>query len=180
MKRSAGKPCRALPAGPRLTFTRVFLLPPSTTLYPSPPPPPTLLSTAQWEESGVRVRGGVLGKQLHGAGLGQVQRLVPGLQSEGPAQKRLTDGADATGSAFHEALAAGQNGPYGRRVPFHHGNQTDAKGEALKTEPQEKLTPVIVPLTHCVSKETFSGLKKKKRLKDCCHKEKNRWTMGEG
>lgn len=68
----------------------------------------------------MRLCGGIPGEQLHGAGVGQVQRLVPGLQQEGPAQEGLADDAAATGSPLHEAAAEGPAGPAGG-VSLHNG-----------------------------------------------------------
>lgn len=82
----------------------------------------------------MRLRGGIFGEQLHGAGVSQVQRLVFGFQSKGSTQKRLQDHADAAGSAFHEAPPQRKSGPTGG-VPFHDGNQTDTKGAAFKNQP---------------------------------------------
>lgn len=82
----------------------------------------------------MRLRGGIFGEQLHGAGVGQVQRLVFGFQSKGSTQKRLQDHADAAGSAFHEAPPQRKSGPSGG-VPFHDGNETDTKGAPFKTQP---------------------------------------------
>lgn len=65
------------------------------------------LSSAQREQPGVRVRGGIFREQLHGAGVGQIQRLVFGFQSKGETQKRLEDHTDAAGSAFHETPPQG-------------------------------------------------------------------------
>nr|XP_046181015.1 fibroblast growth factor 18-like isoform X3 [Oncorhynchus gorbuscha] len=75
----------------------------------------------QWKESGVRLRGRILGEQLHSSRVGQVQRVVPRLQQEGEAQKRIADHTNTTGSAFHETPPEGQGGPTGR-VPFHYSN----------------------------------------------------------
>jgi len=83
---------------------------------PSPP-----LPSARRTEAGVRVRRGIPGEQLHGVGVGQVQRMVPGLQQEGAAQERLADHAAATGSPLHEAPAEGPAGPAGG-VSVHHGD----------------------------------------------------------
>lgn len=80
-----------------------------------------LLLSARWKEAGVRVCRGIPGEQLHGSGVGQVQRMVPGLQQEGSAQERLQDHAAAAGSPFHEAAAQGQDGPAGG-VSVHHSN----------------------------------------------------------
>lgn len=51
------------------------------------------------------VCGRIPGEQLHSSGLGQVQRMVPGLQQEGATQERLSDHTEATGSPLHEAAA---------------------------------------------------------------------------
>lgn len=95
------------------------------------------LLSARWKEAGVRLCRGILGEQLHGPRVGQVQRLVPRLQQEGSAQERLADHAEATGSPLHETPAQGQAGPAGG-VSFHHSNKADTKGSAVKT--QEELT----------------------------------------
>lgn len=69
----------------------------------------------------MRLRRGIPGEQLHSSGVGQVQRMVPGLQQEGAAQERLADHAEATGSPLHETPAKGQGGPAGG-VSFHPSN----------------------------------------------------------
>lgn len=68
----------------------------------------------------MRLCGGIPGEQLHGAGVGQVQRLVPGLQQERPTQEGFTDDTAATGSPLHEAAAEGPAGP-ARGVSLHNG-----------------------------------------------------------
>lgn len=69
----------------------------------------------------MRLCRGIPGEQLHSSGVGQVQRMVPGLQQEGAAEERLADHAEATGSPLHEAAAEGPAGPAGG-VSFHHSN----------------------------------------------------------
>lgn len=69
----------------------------------------------------MRLCRGIPGEQLHGSRVGQVQRLVPRLQQEGPTQEGVTDDAEATGSPLHEAAAEGQAGPAGG-VSVHHSN----------------------------------------------------------
>lgn len=76
---------------------------------------------ARWEEARVRLCWGISGEQLHGSGVGQVQRLVPGVQQEGMAQERFTDHAEATGSSLHEAPTQGLGGPAGA-VSLHGRN----------------------------------------------------------
>lgn len=76
---------------------------------------------ARWEEARVRLCWGIPGEQLHGSGVGQVQRLVPGVQQKGVAQERFTDHADATGSPLHEAPTQGPDGPAGG-VSLHARN----------------------------------------------------------
>lgn len=89
----------------------------------------------------MRLRGGIFGEQLHGANVGQIQRLVFGLQPKGSTQKRLQDNADSARSAFHEAPTQRKRGPAGK-VPFYNGNEKDTKGTAFKTQPQYKLSQV--------------------------------------
>lgn len=65
--------------------------------------------------------GGIPGEQLHGPGVGQIQRLVPGIQQEGLAQERVTDHTKATGGSLHEAPTQGPGGPSGG-VSLHASN----------------------------------------------------------
>lgn len=81
----------------------------------------------------MRVRGGVPGEQLHGAGVGQVQRLVPGLQSQGPAQEGLAHHPAAAGGPLHEAGPQGPRGPDGG-VPLHARRQAYAASPPAKSQ----------------------------------------------